>query len=350
MTKDSITKIVVIVISGIIVIISISVFYFYFQSTNSIDKDKRNDMKTFGEFQKSEIYIQTQSNLQKGDFDLALASIEEYIKANPDNINNELDQSVELYRISIIRQKDRLKSYEEYYNFFRNENNSKSNRAYAAIAASQQATANREYKKLLIFLSGDEVRNLKEITHSEVTYSLNKKIFALYSFPIVAVRLANYEIRRESDVTKKKEIYDKYMFNFYQNIDLLNKEPGLGHLNSGALMALGMAQLHLEDYGIVNSSTTLKTLQDSLNLSIALSQKVSQEYSLLLLLEYAIKHKKTDMEKQVLRSLSEFPEITPSVKEYILDDKVFKVNYPILLNKIETDSNFKKDFYSVLKI
>jgi hypothetical protein len=295
-----------------------------------------------------DLFKEINALLNSSDKVSALEKINDLIANANFGEDESLKETAILYRNSIQLSVDREAAIKAYYDFFSNEKYANKNRAYAAMMAAQNTIANADTQKLLIFLSEQEVRNLKEVNSEEILYKLDQKIFNLFPFPLSSSRLATYEIKRASTVQDKKIIFNKYLFRLDDRIQEMLQNPGYNHIVANSLGSIGELHSYLENYKIVNATTTTKIFQDAYNYSLLYSPKLTQDFVLISFLEHEVKINNQSNVEKILKIVEKDGLGAPVIKR-LNNSESIKKYYPNILKEMQSNKVFNDRLDVALK-
>lgn len=281
----------------------------------------------------------------------------EILKDNNKDLYNPISQSLKLFKAAALREFDREQALKEYYSFYKDENNSLLNRAYALLSAQQNTIAFRDSKKLLFVLDPEDVKNLPSLSEREINYAISQKIYSLFPFPITAARLANYEVgnldkKISANKIKAKEIYGKYTFGFEDNIQMMLAEDGMRHLISNSYLNLGNLMSRMEDFGIVDSKDTVEAFSSSLKYATLYSTRGTYHFALEAFLNHQVKTNNNENIDNILSILMEEKSIGGIDKNVLLDfssEKRMADNLPYVYKKYKSDAVFKNKVLDLVK-
>ena len=270
--------------------------------------------------------------------------------------NKNLEQTVKLYKTAALLGYDREKAFKEYYEFSKDEMNTLENRGYAILMAQQNVTAFNDPKKLLFFLSENEVKEMEVLDNKNMQYAISKKVFTLFPFPITAARLAafeidNLEIKKGEDVkVKVQSIYDKYMYNFDKNINYMENIVGFRHLVANSLNARASLSGRLEDFGIVKSAETGVWHEKAIEKAVLYSPRGTKHFLMISFLEHEVKVKNQEKIDKILNAFLEekkVGKIDSRVIKNLTDEKIMQELYPNIYALYVKDPEFKEKLLAV---
>lgn len=325
------------------------------QKSKEVNVSKKTDAKPF-EVIRSDESLEIADNLyRQGDSKGAYDKFLEVLKTKDFADNKNLLQTTKLYKTAALLGFDREAAFKEYYEFYKDQNNTLENRAYALLMAQQSTVAFNDPKKILFVLNENEARDIKTLDNKNIQYAISKKIFAFFPFPITAARMASFEVDNldpKNPKSKKlaEEIYTKYMFNFDKNLEYMESIEGLRHLVSNSLASRGNLSSKLEVYGVTNSKTVTDLYENAILKAELYSPRGTKHFLMASYLEYCVKTNKQDKIDKLLIAFTD-EKNKNSINENVLKNLTVESRmgtaYPFVFARYQKDIDFKNKIIAI---
>lgn len=273
------------------------------------------------------------------------------------NMPDSVFETLKLYQIASLRGYDREAAFQEYYKFYKNVDNTLLNRAYALLMAQQNTLSYDDPKKLLFVLSEEEVKNIKTLDSANISYVISQKIYSLYPFPITAARLANFEISQldVKDLKNKevaKSIYDKYMFGFDDNIQMMLSQEGLRHLVSNSYLNKANLMSKMYGLGLETKDNVSNTYDEAFKYANLYSPKGTDQFVLLAYLNHLVKIQNDEGVKKILQELQKIKTssgLIQNVKTMLSKEDSLKDNFVNIYERYKKDEGFRNEIQVLVK-
>jgi hypothetical protein len=126
------------------------------------------------------------------------------------------------------------------------------------------------------------------------------------------------------------------------------QNPGYNHIVANSLGSIGELHSYLENYKIVNATTTTKIFQDAYNYSLLYSPKLTQDFVLISFLEHEVKINNQSNVEKILKIVEKDGLGAPVIKR-LNNSESIKKYYPNILKEMQSNKVFNDRLDVALK-